>query len=328
VVIPIHCERYEIHCHGGKAAIARIMADLTDCGVQSRPPRASSGVPHGHIATDDRLILEACDVLSTCTTGKTAAIALDQVRGALKGWRDDSIHSISNASGKPADQSIRMAREVAREAAKIAAAGRLGVRLARPYEIVLAGPPNVGKSSLINAIVGYDRSITMDLPGTTRDVLDAETVFQGWPLRLRDTAGLHSSDHSIERQGIQRALAAVESADLVVQVSQPGVHLADDEAFARVIEKLDHDVPVLQVLNKSDLKPIDTPSVDATSIETIATTGDGIPELLGAIAGEIQAHLPAPGSPVPINPRQKDWLDRIAALADDPPAMLDVLKET
>jgi tRNA modification GTPase len=325
VVVPTGGQRFEIHCHGGSAAIRRVIRDLSLVGVQEVSPRPTGGLPARDESTGgnrlgDRLISEACEALTQCTTVRTAAIVLDQVRGALRQWRDDSIDALR----RQADQAHR----IATEAEQLAAAGRVGVRLARPFDVVLAGLPNVGKSSLINALVGYDRSIVMEIAGTTRDVLNAETVLDGWPIRMRDTAGLHASVESIEQQGIERAMTAIDSADLVLLVTQPGGE-GRQSRLHRAINRLGPTIPVIRVLNKSDLIDIDIREGeevrDRDLIKTIATTGEGIPLLLRAISNALGRGMPAPGAPVPINARQRRWVDGIAALADDPQAMLDAL---
>ena len=86
-----------------------------------------------------------------------------------------------------------------------------GRHLLTPFDVVLAGPANVGKSSLINALVGYNRAIVYDAPGTTRDVITAETAIDGWPVTLSDTAGLRDSDDPLEMAGVQTAQCAAVS---------------------------------------------------------------------------------------------------------------------
>ncbi|MCA9136123.1 MAG: 50S ribosome-binding GTPase [Planctomycetales bacterium] len=344
VVVQTSPQRYEIHCHGGRAAIERIFDDLAGLGVIRVAAKATNAVGVDTADQDDRLITEALEVLPKCTTTRTAAIALDQIRGALCDWRTQAIKTLESDANST-DQ-------IAREAIKIVARGRVGVRLTRPWDVVLAGPPNVGKSSLINAIVGYDRSITMDVAGTTRDVLDAETVFDGWPVRLRDTAGLHDSDHAIEKEGIERALRAVSQADLVVQVSQPGAE-SDIPTLRRTISGLSETpsdtsmspprdsveaaaVPILCVMNKFDLaidrydpQRITRQINDSESklITTVATTGQGISELIHAIIETLLASVPPRGSAVPINQRQLEWVQAIADQVGNADAMLTVLRQ-
>ncbi|WP_167547036.1 GTPase [Stieleria maiorica] len=320
VVVPTAEQCFELHCHGGPAAIRRIIDDLASISVRQVAPRRFSAIPASALQSlvddvDRRLADEACDVLSRCTTVNTAAIALDQLRGGLRQWRRQSIETLADRSSDAAD--------IARQAGAIASAGRLGIRLAKPFDVVLAGPPNVGKSSLINAMVGYDRSITMDFAGTTRDVLDADTVFDGWPLRLRDTAGLHASDDTIERQGIDRAMLAIANADLVVQVSEPGLQW--DPTVIDAIRRVGPSVPSLQVINKSDLSPAESIDSSKDALATVATTGQGVRELLETMITMLVAEMPPSGSPVPINQRQWDWVAEIARLGQRPDAMLACL---
>ena len=86
------------------------------------------------------------------------------------------------------------------------------------WRVVIAGPPNVGKSSLINAMAGYERAIVSPLPGTTRDVVTLTTAIDGWPVQLADTAGLRASDDELESAGVKLAGAALAAADLVILV--------------------------------------------------------------------------------------------------------------
>ena len=98
----------------------------------------------------------------------------------------------------------------------------VGEHLTTPWRVVLAGPPNVGKSSLKNALVGYQRAIVCDLPGTTRDVVATTTAIDGWPIQLADTAGLRDAADELEAAGVARAARALAAADLVVLVDEAG----------------------------------------------------------------------------------------------------------
>ncbi len=227
VVTPIEVDHLEIHCHGGAAAIERIVGDLRRFG-------ASQIEMADWLGTEPALIAEALQVLQRCLTARTAAIALDQVRGALLDWVTNWIAALESkplASAVDAasdDGSLKRLRQTASE---ILAQAPIGTRLTQPFRVVLIGPPNVGKSSLINAIVGYDRSITHRQAGTTRDVLEADTVIDGLPIRLSDTAGIRQSDQPIEREGISRAWSAAQQADLILSVTS-----AEPQALAPGLE--------------------------------------------------------------------------------------------
>ena len=324
VVTPIQADHFEIHCHGGRAAIARILGDLQSAGAVRVDGFAWD-------RSKSLLIQEAQQVLADCFTARTAAIAIDQVRGALADWvkRWTSIlgpeptalaagltpNQLSNAPTASADRSLDQLRD---EAKQILTYAPIGLRLARPFSVVLAGPPNVGKSTLMNQIVGYNRSITNEQAGTTRDVLHADTVIDGLPIRLSDTAGLRNSNEMIEREGISRATAAAKAADLILEVSEPNspnfrTGAADHLAWTDVEVC---SPPKLMILNKSDLVP-PSQTIPSDTIATSALVGDGIPQLLDAIGKKLGRNFPSPGEPVPVTERQAEIVAALATATTD-----------
>jgi tRNA modification GTPase len=184
-----------------------------------------------------------------------------------------------------------------------------GLHLTRPWTVVLVGRPNVGKSSLINSLVGFERSIVFDQPGTTRDLLTAETVLDGWPIRLLDTAGLRGSDDELESAGITRARFALADADcriLLIDVNQPP-H-ADD---LRLIS----DWPdALIVANKSDLRDDWGTQLPSRAMRVSALRRTGLPELSAAIVGRLVPQVPSIEAVMPLTERQVRELN---ALRDD-----------
>ena len=200
----------------------------------------------------------------------------------------------------------------------LAARGSLGRHLATPFEVVLAGPPNVGKSSLINALVGYERAIVYDTPGTTRDVVTAETAIDGWPITLSDTAGLRESGDALEAAGIIGAQARLQSADLVVLVFDASQPAAEED------QRLHSQFPTaLVVVNKCDLvaaplPPVPTKHWPTDSRRTSAITGQGIAELLTAISRRLVPDPPEPGAAVPFRTAaQMQAIGRAIAALDD-----------
>ena len=123
-----------------------------------------------------------------------------------------------------------------------------GLHLTRPWQVVVAGRPNVGKSSLINAIAGYQRAIVHSTPGTTRDVVSVQTAMDGWPVEISDTAGLRETREEIEQTGINLARQKILAADLVVLVFDNSLPWSDqDQAL------VDSYPTALCAYNKGDL---------------------------------------------------------------------------
>ncbi|MGI9474519.1 MAG: GTPase [Rubripirellula sp.] len=313
VVTPCGDEHFEIHCHGGPAAVQRVEEDLNACGASPADPFSP-----GREAGDATLIHEAESVLTQCLTVRIAAIAMNQVRGALLDWARQWQSSLSTANLSAFDT----------EAQSLLAEAKRGLRLAEPFRVVFVGPPNVGKSSLMNAMVGFDRSITLDSAGTTRDVLHAETVIDGLPLRFSDTAGIRDSNEPVERQGIARARLAADEADLLLLVSEP----QPGGGISRLphLDTLERDsAPSVRILNKLDRSTSGTASDSEPGfdVRTNALSGEGVQDLMHCIADRLGRQLPAAEGPVVLNPRQADVVSQItgAATLDQRLQLLNIL---
>jgi tRNA modification GTPase len=298
VVTPVAADSFEIHCHGGAAAIERIVSDLQSLGAKC----VESVLEFGEQC---KLIAEATEVLMHATTPRTAAIAMDQQRGAMLQW-------CLAAADRSAGQSDSVAL-IQKQAAEILRCKLIGEVLARPFRVALCGSPNVGKSSLLNRLVGYDRSIIFDQAGTTRDVLSASTVVDGWPIEVMDTAGIRLDADAIESEGIDRALHVASQADLVLLVEQP---LGDNEfeSFdlgSKIASMRTPEKTILRVLNKSDqLQKSNSFVTNQYDFIVSALQGDGLDELLLGLVSTLNHLHPDPGSPVPITSRQVEILQR------------------
>lgn len=295
---PLDCDAWEIHCHGGMAATKRIVEDLKRTGATILGPsdwQFACGI--------NRLEQEASETLARTTTTRTAAIVLDQVRGAFCRWVDEMLTQVESSSDIGAVQArIRHTLDLA----------SFGLHLTEPWKVVLAGAPNVGKSSLINSLVGYRRSITLDQPGTTRDVLQAHAVIDGWPILFSDTAGIRDNPaEEIEREGISRTNATVRSADLVIWVVD-GTQMPEADDRSRI--ELSRDF--VRVINKIDLCESKQLRHSRVGIETSATTGVGIDELRQTIVSKLLPVIPEAGTAIPVCERQVAWLTEAAAAKD------------
>lgn len=176
-----------------------------------------------------------------------------------------------------------------------------GERLREGALLVIAGRPNAGKSSLFNALLGTERAIVTEIPGTTRDAIEAHAVIEGFPFRLVDTAGLRESEERIERMGIEISKRYLEAADLILFCRD-----RDEDELPDV-----GDTPVVEVVTKGDLpnRPSAHPPI-GPSISVV--TGAGLPELKARLAQLAFGRLLALGDVEPIvtRARHRAALDR------------------
>ncbi|MCX7427264.1 MAG: 50S ribosome-binding GTPase [Planctomycetia bacterium] len=282
----------QLHCHGGLAAVRRIETALLRQGC--RPLGWRDWAQRRH---DDPIQAAARSALADAPTQRTAAILLDQYHGALRHALDEIQAALHSGDAETAGRAIDA----------LLARARLGQHLVRAWRVVLTGRPNVGKSTLLNAILGYRRAIVHHAPGTTRDVLTADTAIDGWPVELSDTAGLWRSEHPIDRAGVERAEAQAAEADLVVLVFDLAQPWSEPDR-----ELLERWPSALVVHNKCDLAAEATGRPEG--LMTSALTGQGIEALLDAIADRLVPRPPPPGAAVPFTSEQIEGL-RLAAAA-------------
>jgi tRNA modification GTPase len=279
--------RVEIHCHGGRAAAQAIIDSLVQRGC-----REISWQDWVRQSAPDPVAADARIALAAATTERTAMILWDQHAGAL----GRAVRAIANlvAEGHVA--------QAADAIDTLLALSPLGLHLVEPWKVVLAGSPNVGKSSLINALVGYQRAIVHPTPGTTRDVVTAATAVDGWPIELADTAGLRGGGQPLESAGMRLARDMLRSADLVVLVFDRSEPWSSDD------EHVSQDWPdALRVVNKCDL-PAAAGHAERAGIRTSAVRGDGLDELQHAIARRLVPRVPPEGQPMPFLPSHVDDL--------------------
>jgi tRNA modification GTPase len=269
----------EVHGHGGREVVRFLLELFDEQGLQ-----ICSWEEFLRQTSDDALSAETAIALAEAATARTAGILLDQQQGAL-GRALDAI----GAALERGDTAT--AQEGLAQLSRYAAVGR---RLTRPWRVAVAGAPNVGKSSLVNALAGYQRSIVAATPGTTRDVVTTRIALDGWLIELADTAGLRSQAEALEEQGIRRAKVTVAGADLVLWVldgSAPAVW-PDDEIGS-----------VQYVINKSDLPTAWNVEHTEAAVRVSAKTGEGLAELCAALVARLIPDPPPPGAAVPFTPR-------------------------
>ena len=225
----------ELHLHGGpavRAAVMRALGAVPGC----RPAEAGAFTRRAFL--NGRLDLTEAEGIADLIDAETEAQrlqALRQLDGALgrqvAEWRDTAIDLLASAeaaldfadegdvdeAGLDAALAGR-AGALARDIEKTLADGRRGERLREGFCVVLAGPPNAGKSTLLNALAGRDAAIVSDIPGTTRDAIEVRCDLGGLPVVLVDTAGLRDTADPVEAEGVARTRRRIESADLVLRL--------------------------------------------------------------------------------------------------------------
>jgi tRNA modification GTPase len=270
----------EIHCHGGPMAARAIVESLARLGCCETPWRQWI-----RLSKDDGIAAAAEIVLAGAPTERTAAILHDQQAGALRRALQQIARALETGAVESAIASVRKLLDVA----------NVGMHLVEPWHVVLAGTPNVGKSSLLNALLGYQRAIVHPTPGTTRDVVAAATAIDGWPVELVDTAGWHAKAAPLEAAGMELARAQAAAADLIVLVFDATREWSDSD------ESLSRQWPgALRVFNKCDLLPDPRAiSLPCAGLLTSAVRGDGIAELARQIIGRLVPRDPEPGQAVP-----------------------------
>ena len=270
---------WEMHVHGGQAVITSLLGSFVSAGADS----ISWGDWFACNGNNDRSIFVR-EQLAQTDGFFAAQILTRQLAGYFE--RDiEQVKEVLRSSQKSRDK-LKVAEAVIN---RLECSARIGMRLAKPWHVILLGPVNAGKSSLLNALAGYARSIVSPHAGTTRDVLETRVVLHGWAVDMIDTAGFHLENNSqqsaskIEKEGIERALVAAQSADLILKVRP--MNETEMEWFS--LDKVgESHPPCINVGTKADLpdiKQFKRNSHSEDSVVTSARTGLGLDKLVKVI---------------------------------------------
>jgi tRNA modification GTPase len=311
----------ELHCHGGTVVLSRVLERCLEAGAQMAKPGefTQRAFLNGRL---DLTQAEAVNDLIHAKTQRAASMAVQQLEGSLsrklKSLRDRLLDLLAQIEGRldfpdeiEDDLPPQLWEELAvilAEVGSLIAAGHSGQILREGLPVSIVGKPNVGKSSLLNALLGTQRAIVTSCPGTTRDVISESANICGIPVVLTDTAGIRQAEDLVEKMGVELAEQTAREAALVLLVLDGTCKLEEDHR--ELIQKFPAEKLFLLV-NKCDL-PLAITGEElekyspAPSFFISALTGEGLDELKEAIAekglvgGENQALL--------VNMRQREAL--------------------
>jgi tRNA modification GTPase len=309
----------EFHLHGGAAVIAGVLdALLALPGIRLAEPGEFTRRAFANGRLDLAEVEGLADLVAAETAGQRSqalALAGGILSRAADSWRERCLAILAEAEAgldfaeDEADVAERL-DETARhqllalvtELDRLLADSRRAARIREGLTIAVTGPPNVGKSSLVNALSARDAAIVTAIPGTTRDPIEVPLDLDGAAATLIDTAGLRDTDDPVEREGIARARARAESADLVLHVTDHAPQTPPDSGWL--------------ILNKTDLRPPPA-ELPHHSFGVSATTGAGIDTLRSALAAWA-ADVTRPGEPALLGHarHRAAFADAAAALAE------------
>jgi len=282
----------EFHVHGGRAVLAALFASLSafaDLRAAEPGEFTRRAFENGKL---DLTEAEGLDDLIHADTDRQRRQALRQLNGLLgdraRNWRNQIIEAsalieagidFSDEGDVPAEliaPAVVKIKALLGEIEEVLAAQGRSEKLREGLVVAIAGPPNVGKSTLMNVLARREVAIVSPYAGTTRDVIEVQLDLDGYPVTVIDTAGIRESEDPVEQEGVRRARARAAEADLVLWISDARHEEISHQGTA----------PVWRVRNKIDLDAAAPPQGQgATDFSISASRGDGVGELIAALVG-------------------------------------------
>lgn len=309
----------EISLHGNPVLVRRLLSAAEAAGARA----AAAGEFTRRAFVAGKLSLAQAEAVAELVEARSEAEArgalgrlAERSPRALAGIRDALVtaHALWTAAidfpeqaGEEDPEAIAPHLESAREALdRLAGGADVAARIRSGIRVVVSGPPNAGKSTIFNGLVGYERAIVSPAPGTTRDTLESDLEIAGLPVRLVDTAGLRDSADALESTGIKRSRSELAGADLVVWVHDASLPWsgAEPEEWASIASPRR-----ILVFNKSDLAPV---REDVGAIALCALSPDAPATLAAEIARRLVEDFPPEAAGAAVSRRQRDLLFRAA----------------
>lgn len=312
----------ELQCHGSPVLLRDVLEELFKLGL--RQARAGEFTKRAFL--NGRMELcsaEAVADLIDAETAQAARNAAGQLSGAISQKTEAIYSSLTDISAHyhavldypdediedfRLEEYVEVLKGAQEQLEALLATFRRGRLMTAGIPAAIVGAPNAGKSSLLNALLGYERAIVADIPGTTRDTIEEKLLLGGLLLRLTDTAGIHKSEDRVERLGIERSRAALKNAELAIAVVDGSKALTDEDR--NVISAAECAPQGVLVISKADLFDI-PPAID-TKLKTLtlsALTGEGLDRLEAAVR-ELFPMPPVPAGEIITNARQAEAIEK------------------
>ena len=307
----------ELMAHGGRAVVDGILeAFLEIDGVRAAEPgeftrRAVLAGKVGLIEAEG--IADLVDAETSAQRDQALSHLKGNAAGQFESWHQQLLSALAlleamvdfpDEEDAPEDTLMPVATRIREMKSSLETAlgdDHLGERIRDGFSIVIVGPPNAGKSSLLNALAGRDAAIVTDIPGTTRDIVEVRLDLGGYLVRVSDTAGLRGTEDAVELEGIRRAKAAAEAADLVIGMKD----LSTPES-SEVFDGLRID---LLVGNKADIVGESEESVSRETLSISAKTGAGLDALVGELKQAIASKVRSRPDPLIARARHRKALE-------------------
>jgi tRNA modification GTPase len=318
----------EFSCHGGIAAVRAVLDAVLGAGARlaERGEFTQRAFLNGRISLDQA---QAVLDIARAQTALGLEAAVDRLGGRfsndianLRTTLEALLADLEVDIDFPdldvnVDEFLPRVQALAEQTAQLRARGEQGRVVREGLTVAIIGRPNVGKSTLLNALLSEERSIVAPTPGTTRDTVEEVASIGGIPVRLIDTAGLRAPSDEVEAEGVRRAEAATKRADLVLLLLDRSVALQDDD---RELLQRDWGVPTIVVRTKSDLRDDLGSNAAGTASDVIdisARDGHGLLELREKILGLlVSGGVPSRNTVLLLDTWERDLLRRLAEALD------------